>query len=67
MEQQKNTQTKERLEFRGGWAMAFLPVAIFLFFCILYFVVFKAFEMYAGHGSLCGASRGGHVCEKRTV
>ena len=27
--------------------MAFLPVAIFLFFCILYFVVFKAFEMYA--------------------
>ena len=47
MEQQKNTQTKERLEFRGGWAMAFLPVAIFLFFCILYFVVFKAFEMYA--------------------
>lgn len=47
MEQQKNTQTKERLEFRGGWAMDFLPVVIFLFFCILYFVVFKAFEMYA--------------------
>ena len=47
MEQQRNTQTRERLEFRGGWGMAFLPVAIFLFFCILYFVVFKAFEMYA--------------------
>ena len=26
---------------------AFLPVCIFLFFCILYFIVLKAFEMYA--------------------
>ena len=59
MEHQKNTQTKERLEFRGGWAMAFLPVAIFLFFCILYFVVFKAFEMYAlAMEPLWGFSRG---------
>ncbi len=35
------------LEFRGGWGMAFVPVAIFLFFCVLYFIVFKAFEMHA--------------------
>ncbi|MBM4763116.1 Na+/H+ antiporter NhaC family protein [Bacillus sp. B15-48] len=37
----------QRLEFRGGWGTAFIPVAIFLFFCVLYFIVFKAFEMYA--------------------
>lgn len=38
---------KKKLEFRGGWGMAFLPIVIFLVFCVLYFVVFKAFEMYA--------------------
>lgn len=37
----------EKLHFRGGMAMAFLPVAIFLGFCILYFVVFNAFDMTA--------------------
>lgn len=35
------------LEFRGGWATTLVPVAIFLFFCVLYFIVFQAFEMYA--------------------
>ena len=38
---------KKKLEFKGGWITAFLPVCIFLFFCILYFIVLKAFEMYA--------------------
>ncbi|MGC4018155.1 MAG: Na+/H+ antiporter NhaC family protein [Muricomes sp.] len=38
---------EKKLEFRGGWGFAFVPVVIFLFFCILYFIVFKAFEMYA--------------------
>lgn len=38
---------KKKLEFRGGWIVAFLPVCIFLFFCILYFIVLKTFEMYA--------------------
>ncbi|MBR2835001.1 MAG: hypothetical protein IKE43_04735 [Coriobacteriales bacterium] len=38
---------KPKLEFRGGWGMSLVPVAIFLFFCILYFVIFQAFEMYA--------------------
>lgn len=37
----------DRLEFRGGWGTAFVPVGIFLLFCILYFIVFQAFEMYA--------------------
>ena len=40
-------QSQERLEFRGTWKLAFIPVAIFLFFCILYFIIFQAFEMYA--------------------
>ncbi|HZJ58587.1 MAG TPA: Na+/H+ antiporter NhaC family protein [Clostridia bacterium] len=37
----------QRLEFKGGMVVAFLPVCIFLFFCVLYFIVFKAFEMHA--------------------
>ncbi|MDY0393696.1 Na+/H+ antiporter NhaC family protein [Virgibacillus halophilus] len=37
----------EKLELRGGWGAAFIPVVIFLFFCVLYFIVFKAFEMHA--------------------
>lgn len=35
------------LRFRGGMAMAFVPVAVFLAFCVLYLVVFKAFDMAA--------------------
>jgi len=37
----------QKLQFKGGWGTAFIPVVIFLFFCVLYFVVFKAFEMHA--------------------
>ncbi len=40
-------QPTPKLEFRGGWGCALVPVAIFLFFCVLYFIVFQAFEMYA--------------------
>lgn len=35
------------LEFRGGWRMAFIPVLVFLFFCVLFFVVLDAFDMNA--------------------
>lgn len=38
---------EKNLVFRGGWGFAFVPVVIFLFFCVLYFIVFKAFEMHA--------------------
>lgn len=38
---------EKKLEFRGGWSIAFIPIVIFLFFCILYLIIFKAFEMYA--------------------
>jgi glutamate synthase (NADPH/NADH) small chain len=37
----------QRLEFKGGMVVAFLPVCIFLFFCVLYFIIYKAFEMHA--------------------
>lgn len=35
------------LRFRGGWGVAFLPVAIFLAFCVLFFVVLKAYDLTA--------------------
>ena len=38
---------KKPLEFSGGWRVAFIPVIIFLFFCVLYFIIYKAFEMYS--------------------
>lgn len=38
---------ENKIVFRGGSAIAFIPVVVFLFFCVLYFIVFKAFEMYA--------------------
>ncbi len=38
---------KEKIQFRGGWGFAFVPIVVFLFFCVLYFIVFKAFEMHA--------------------
>lgn len=37
----------QRLTFRGGWTMAFVPIAVFLFFCVLFFVVLKAFDLTA--------------------
>lgn len=44
----ENTSAQQtRLEFQGGWAVSFLPVCVFLFFCVFYFIVYKAFEMYA--------------------
>lgn len=35
------------LRFRGGLVMAFVPPAIFMLMCFLYFIVFKAFDMTA--------------------
>lgn len=37
----------KKLQFKGGWGTAFVPVIIFLIFCIYYFVLNQAFEMYA--------------------
>ena len=37
----------ERLEFRGGMFMSLVPVAIYVFFCVVLFIFFKAFNMEA--------------------
>ena len=37
----------ERLEFRGGMMMSLVPVAIYVFFCVVLFIFFKAFNMEA--------------------
>lgn len=41
------TETKKKLEFRGGMFMSLIPVAIFFAFCLILFVWFKAFNMEA--------------------
>ena len=38
---------KKTLEFRGGIYMSLIPLIIFTVFCVLFFVVFKVFEMEA--------------------
>lgn len=37
----------QTLRFRGGWAVSFVPLLVFLATCVAYFVVFKAFDMTA--------------------
>ncbi len=39
--------SKRRLEFNGGQKMALIPMIIFVVFCIMFFVVYKVFEMDA--------------------
>ncbi|GAA3776695.1 Na+/H+ antiporter NhaC family protein [Microbacterium kribbense] len=45
--QDKQDTDATALTFRGGWLMAFIPVLVFLVFCVLYFVVLNAFDMVA--------------------
>lgn len=42
-----NEVKKEKLEFRGGWGMSFIPMAVFFIVCVLLFIVFMAFDMHA--------------------
>lgn len=42
-----NNDVKKRLEFRGGILMSLVPLLVFVVFCVLFFVVFKVFEMEA--------------------
>jgi Na+/H+ antiporter NhaC len=51
---------KERLEFRGGWGMAFIPLVIFFIFCVLLFLVFLSYDMHAlAMGGFLGLIIGG--------
>lgn len=38
---------KRKLQFRGGIGMSLIPVAIYIFFCMVLFIGFKAFNMEA--------------------
>lgn len=38
---------KNKVEFRGGIIMSTIPMIIFLAFCIMYFVIYKVFDMNA--------------------
>ena len=58
---------KERLEFRGGMFMSLIPVAIFFAFCVILFVVFKAFNMEAlATGGFIALLIGGALCKSYT-
>lgn len=52
------------LVFRGGRTLAFLPVVVFLAFCIVFFVVFKTFDMTALAAGGVVALLVGAVCAK---
>lgn len=41
------SEKKCSVQFRGSQGFAFVPMLIFLVFCIIYFVVFKVFDMNA--------------------
>lgn len=48
------------LEFRGGWLMAFIPLAFFFVFCVLLFLVFFSYDMHAlAMGGFIGLLAGG--------
>lgn len=38
---------EKKLEFNGGWIMSVVPMIIFLISCIVFFVIFKVFDMVA--------------------
>lgn len=60
-------KTKDRLEFRGGMFMSLVPVAIFFAFCIVLFIVFKAFNMEAlAMGGFVALLVGGVFCKSYT-
>lgn len=56
-------ENNNRLTFRGGMFMSLIPVAIFFGFCIVLFVVFKAFNMEAlAAGGFIALLIGGLFC-----
>lgn len=51
---------KDRLEFKGGWGMSFIPVIVFFIFCILLFIVFLSYDLHAlAMGGFVGILIGG--------
>ena len=61
------SEKKEKLEFRGSMFLSLIPVAIFFAFCIILFVVFKAFNMEAlAAGGFIALLIGGIFCKSYT-
>lgn len=57
------SEKNEKLEFRGGMFMSLIPVVIFFAFCVLFFVIFKAFNMEAlATGGFIALLIGGVFC-----
>lgn len=57
-------EEKKTLEFRGGMAFSLAPVVIYVFFCIVLFIGFKAFNMEAlAAGGFIGLLIGGLFCK----
>lgn len=60
-------EENKKLEFRGGMFMSLIPVAIFFAFCIILFVVFRAFNMEAlAMGGFVALMIGGVFCKSYT-
>ncbi len=58
-----NKTESSSLKFRGGIFMSLIPVTIFFAFCIVLFVIFKAFNMEAlAMGGFVGLLIGGIFC-----
>ena len=54
---------ERKLQFRGGIGMALIPVAIYVFFCMVLFIGFKAFNMEAlAAGGFLALLIGGVFC-----
>ena len=57
-------EDKNRLTFRGSMFLSLIPVGIFFGFCIVLFVVFKAFNMEAlAAGGFIALLIGGLFCK----
>lgn len=60
-------QNAKRLEFHGGMYMSLIPVAIFFLFCVVLFVIFKAYNMEAlATGGFVALLVGGAFCKSYT-
>lgn len=60
---EKSMSEERKLQFRGGIGMSLIPVAIYVFFCMVLFIGFKAFNMEAlAAGGFLALLIGGVFC-----
>ena len=62
---EKSMSEERKLQFRGGIGMSLIPVAIYVFFCMVLFIGFKAFNMEAlAAGGFLALLIGGVFCTR---